>query len=165
MRVYYDRDCDVNLIKDKKIAMLGYGSQGHAHALNLRDSGAKNLVVALREGSASAKKAEAEGLKVMGIAEAAAWADLIMFTMPDELQAETYRKYVHDNLREGAAIAFAHGLNVHFGLIEPKPGVDVIMMAPKVRVTPCAANTPRAAACPAWSRCTRMPPARPWISA
>ena len=131
MRVYYDRDCDVNLIKDKKVAILGYGSQGHAHALNLRDSGAKNLVVALREGSPSAKKAEAEGLKVMGIAEAAAWCDLIMFTMPDELQAETYKKYVHENLREGSAIAFAHGLNVHFGLIEPKPGVDVIMMAPK----------------------------------
>lgn len=131
MRVYYDRDCDVNLIKDKKVAILGYGSQGHAHALNLRDSGAKNLVVALREGSASAAKAEGEGLKVMGIAEAAAWADLIMFTMPDELQAETYKKYVHDNIREGAAIAFAHGLNVHFGLIEPKEGVDVIMMAPK----------------------------------
>jgi len=131
MRVYYDRDCDINLIKDKKVAILGYGSQGHAHALNLRDSGAKNVVVALREGSASAKKAEAEGLKVMGIAEAAAWCDLIMFTMPDELQAETYKKYVHDNLKEGAAIAFAHGLNVHFGLIEPKPGVDVIMMAPK----------------------------------
>jgi ketol-acid reductoisomerase len=131
MRVYYDRDCDVNLIKDKKVAILGYGSQGHAHALNLRDSGAKNLVVALRPGSPSAKKAEAEGLKVMGIAEAAAWCDLIMFTMPDELQAETYKKYVHDNLREGAAIAFAHGLNVHFGLIEPKAGVDVIMMAPK----------------------------------
>jgi ketol-acid reductoisomerase len=131
MRVYYDRDCDVNLIKDKKVAILGYGSQGHAHALNLRDSGAKNVVVALRAGSPSAKKAEAEGLKVMGIAEAAAWCDLIMFTMPDELQAETYKKYVHDNLREGAAIAFAHGLNVHFGLIEPKAGVDVIMMAPK----------------------------------
>ncbi len=131
MRVYYDRDCDVNLIKDKKVAILGYGSQGHAHALNLRDSGAKNLVVALREGSASAAKAEGEGLKVMGIAEAAAWADLIMFTMPDELQAETYKKYVHDNIREGAAIAFAHGLNVHFGLIEPKEGVDVIMIAPK----------------------------------
>ena len=131
MRVYYDRDCDINLIKDKKVAILGYGSQGHAHALNLRDSGAKNLVVALRPGSPSAKKAEGEGLKVMGIAEAAAWCDLIMFTMPDELQAETYRKYVHDNLREGAAIAFAHGLNVHFGLIEPKAGVDVIMMAPK----------------------------------
>ena len=131
MRVYYDRDCDVNLIKDKKVAILGYGSQGHAHALNLRDSGAKNLVVALREGSPSAKKAEGEGLKVMGIAEAAAWCDVIMFTMPDELQAETYKKYVHDNIREGAAIAFAHGLNVHFGLIEPKAGVDVIMMAPK----------------------------------
>ena len=131
MRVYYDRDCDINLIKDKKVAILGYGSQGHAHALNLRDSGAKNLVVALREGSPSAKKAEGEGLKVMGLAEAAAWADLIMFTMPDELQADTYRQYVHDNLREGAAIAFAHGLNVHFGLIEPKPGVDVLMMAPK----------------------------------
>ena len=131
MRVYYDRDCDINLIKDKKVAILGYGSQGHAHALNLRDSGAKNLVVALREGSKSAKKAEAEGLKVMGIAEAAAWCDLMMFTMPDELQGETYRKYVHDNIRPGAAIAFAHGLNIHFGLIEPKEGVDVIMMAPK----------------------------------
>jgi len=131
MRVYYDRDCDINLIKDKKVAILGYGSQGHAHALNLRDSGAKNLVVALRDGSASAAKAQGEGLKVMGIAEAAAWADLIMFTMPDELQADTYNKYVHDNIREGAAIAFAHGLNVHFGLIEPKAGVDVIMMAPK----------------------------------
>ena len=131
MRVYYDRDCDVNLIKEMKVAILGYGSQGHAHALNLRDSGAKNVVVALREGSASIAKAEGEGLKTMGIAEAAAWADLIMFTMPDELQAETYIKYVHDNIREGAAIAFAHGLNVHFGLIEPKAGIDVIMMAPK----------------------------------
>ncbi|NAZ35778.1 ketol-acid reductoisomerase [Rubellimicrobium sp. CFH 75288] len=131
MRVFYDRDCDVNLVKDLKIAILGYGSQGHAHALNLRDSGARQVAVALREGSPSRAKAEAEGLKVMGIEEAAAWADLIMFTMPDELQAETYRKHVHDHLREGAAIAFAHGLNIHFGLIEPKKGVDVIMMAPK----------------------------------
>jgi len=131
MRVYYDRDCDINLIKEKKVAILGYGSQGHAHALNLRDSGAKNIVVALRESSASATKAEGEGLTVMSIADAAAWCDVIMFTMPDELQAETYRKYVHDNIKEGSAIAFAHGLNVHFGLIEPKAGVDVIMMAPK----------------------------------
>ncbi|KZY32906.1 ketol-acid reductoisomerase, partial [Roseovarius sp. HI0049] len=131
MRVYYDRDCDINLIKDKKVAILGYGSQGHAHALNLRDSGAKNVVVALREGSASAKKAEGEGLKVMGIAEAAAWCDLMMFTMPDELQAETWNKYVKDNIKPGAAIAFAHGLNVHFGLIEAPDSVDVIMMAPK----------------------------------
>ncbi|HKK85468.1 MAG TPA: ketol-acid reductoisomerase [Roseovarius sp.] len=131
MRVYYDRDCDINLIKDKKVAILGYGSQGHAHALNLRDSGAKNLCVALREGSASAKKAKAEGLDVKEISEAAAWCDVMMFTMPDELQAETYKKYVHDHIKPGAAIAFAHGLNVHFGLIEPKEGVDVIMMAPK----------------------------------
>ena len=131
MRVYYDRDCDINLIKDKKVAILGYGSQGHAHALNLRDSGAKNLCVALREGSGSAKKAQAEGLDVKEISEAAAWCDVMMFTMPDELQAETYKKYVHDHIKPGAAIAFAHGLNVHFGLIEPKEGVDVIMMAPK----------------------------------
>jgi ketol-acid reductoisomerase len=131
MRVYYDRDCDINLIKDKKVGIVGYGSQGHAHALNLRDSGVKNVTVALREGSPSRKKAEGEGLNVMGIAETAAWADVLMMTMPDELQADTYRKYIHDNLREGAAIAFAHGLNIHFGLIEPKPGVDVIMMAPK----------------------------------
>ena len=131
MRVYYDRDCDINLIKDMKVAILGYGSQGHAHALNLRDSGARNVVVALRDGSPSARKAQEAGLEVMGIAEAAAWCDLMMFTMPDELQGETYRKYVHDNIREGAAIAFAHGLNIHFGLIEPKAGIDVIMMAPK----------------------------------
>ena len=131
MRVYYDRDCDVNLVKDRKIAILGYGSQGHAHALNLRDSGSRNVAVALREGSPSRAKAEAEGLKVMGVSEAAAWCDLIMFTMPDELQAETYRKHVHDNLRDGSAVAFAHGLNIHFNLIDPKPGVDVIMIAPK----------------------------------
>ena len=131
MRVYYDRDCDINLIKDRKIAILGYGSQGHAHALNLRDSGARNLAVALRDGSPSTAKAESEGLNVMGISEAACWCDLIMFTMPDELQAATYREHVHDNLGDGAAIAFAHGLNVHYRLIEPKPGTDVIMMAPK----------------------------------
>ncbi|MDH3667379.1 MAG: ketol-acid reductoisomerase [Paracoccaceae bacterium] len=131
MRVYYDRDCDINLIKDKKVAIVGYGSQGHAHALNLRDSGAQNLCVALRPGSASAAKAEAEGLEVKSIPDAAAWADLIMMCMPDELQADTYRDHIHDNLQDGAAIAFAHGLNIHFSLIEPKPGVDVLMMAPK----------------------------------
>jgi ketol-acid reductoisomerase len=131
MRVYYDRDCDINLIKDRKVAILGYGSQGHAHALNLRDSGARHIAVALRPGSPSAKKAEAEGLTVMGIAEAAEWCDLMMFTMPDELQAEVWKTHVRDAIRPGAAIAFAHGLNVHFSLIEPKPGIDVIMMAPK----------------------------------
>ena len=164
MRVYYDRDCDVNLIKDKKIAMIGYGSQGHAHALNLRDSGAKNVVVALRPGSASAKKVEAEGLKVMDIAEAAKWADLVMFTMPDELQAETYKKYVHDNLKEGAAIAFAHGLNVHFGLIEPKPGVDVIMMAPKGPGHTVRGEYTKGGGVPCLSLFTMTQPARRWTS-
>ena len=131
MRVYYDRDCDVNLIKNMKVAILGYGSQGHAHALNLKDSGCNNVVVALRSGSPSIKKAENEGLKVMPIEEAASWCDLLMFTMPDELQAETYNKYVKNNLKSGSAIAFAHGLNIHFGLIEPIENCDVIMMAPK----------------------------------
>ncbi len=131
MRVYYDRDCDINLIKDRNVAVVGYGSQGHAHALNMRDSGVKNVVAALRDGSPSAAKAEGEGLKVMGIAEAAAWADVIMMTMPDELQAETYYAHIHQNMKPGAAIAFAHGLNVHFALIEPRDDVDVIMMAPK----------------------------------
>ena len=131
MRVYYDRDADVNLIKDKKVAIVGYGSQGHAHALNLRDSGVKDVAIALRAGSASAKKAEAAGLKVMSVADAAKWADLIMFCAPDELQADIYRDHIAANIRDGAAIAFAHGLNVHFNLIEPKTTVDVIMIAPK----------------------------------
>ena len=131
MKVYYDHDCDVNLLKKINIVILGYGSQGHAHALNLRDSGINNVVVALREGSSSTKKAESEGFKVMNIQEAAKWADLIMFTMPDELQAETYKNFVRDNLKDGSAVAFAHGLNIHFGLIEPKSSIDVIMMAPK----------------------------------
>ena len=114
------------------MAILGYGSQGHAHALNLRDSGAKNVVVALREGSASAAKAEGEGLQVMGIAEAAAWCDLIMFTMPDELQAETYRKYVHDNLRDGRGHRLCPRAERAFRPDRaPSPAVDVIMMAPK----------------------------------
>ncbi|MEP0519788.1 MAG: ketol-acid reductoisomerase [Hyphomicrobiales bacterium] len=131
MRVYYDRDADVNLIKEKKVAIIGYGSQGRAHALNLKDSGAKNLAVALRPDSATAKKAEADGLKVMTVAEAAAWADLMMMATPDELQAEIYADHIADNIRDGAAIAFAHGLNVHFNLIEPKSTIDVVMIAPK----------------------------------
>ena len=131
MRVYYDRDCDINLIKGMKVAVVGYGSQGHAHALNLKDSGVQHVVVALRKGSPSAKKAEAAGLAVMEIADAAKWADLMMMAMPDELQADCFRDHIAPNLRDGAAIAFAHGLNVHFGLIEAKPSIDVIMMAPK----------------------------------
>ncbi len=131
MRVYYDRDADLNLIKGKKVAVVGYGSQGHAHTLNLRDSGVKDLCVALRPGSASAKKAEGEGLKVMSVAEAAKWADLMMMCTPDELQADIWRDHIEPNIRDGAAIAFAHGLNIHFNLIEAKPSIDVIMIAPK----------------------------------
>ena len=131
MRVYYDRDADLNLIKTKNVLIIGYGSQGRAHAMNLKDSGAKNVAVALREGSTTALKAEADGFKVMTVAEGAAWADLMMMATPDELQADIYRDEIADNIRDGAAIAFAHGLNVHFGLIEPKASVDVLMVAPK----------------------------------
>jgi len=131
MRVYYDRDADVNLIKGKKVAVIGYGSQGHAHILNMRDSGVTEVAVALREGSASAKKAEGEGLKVMTVAEAAKWADVAMMLTPDELQAEIYEEHLRDNLKEGAALLFAHGLNVHFNLIEPRKDLDVLMVAPK----------------------------------
>jgi ketol-acid reductoisomerase len=131
MRVYYDRDADLARILDRKIAIVGYGSQGHAHALNLRDSGVPNVAVALRPGSPSAKKAEAEGLKVMSVADAAAWADLIMILAPDEHQAAIYKNDIAPNIRDGAALLFAHGLNVHFGLIEPKDTIDVLMVAPK----------------------------------
>jgi ketol-acid reductoisomerase len=131
MRVYYDRDADLARILDRKIAIVGYGSQGHAHALNLRDSGAKNVAVALRAGSATAKKAQAEGLKVMTVAEAAAWADMLMILAPDEHQRAIYNEEIAPNIRDGAALLFAHGLNVHFGLIEPKDTIDVLMVAPK----------------------------------
>ncbi|WP_119679027.1 ketol-acid reductoisomerase [Indioceanicola profundi] len=131
MRVYYDRDADVNLIKGKKVAVVGYGSQGHAHALNLKDSGVAEVRVALRPGSASAAKAEKAGLTVVTAAEAAAWADVTMILTPDELQADLYRDEIGPNLRQGAAIAFGHGLNVHFRLIEPRPDLDVFMVAPK----------------------------------
>jgi ketol-acid reductoisomerase len=131
MRVFYDRDADVNLIKTKKVAIVGYGSQGHAHTLNLRDSGVKDVAVALRQGSGSIAKAEAEGIKVMGPAEAAAWADVLMILAPDEIQADLYAAEIHENLKPGSAIAFAHGLSVHFGLISPPEGVDVFMIAPK----------------------------------
>ena len=131
MRVYYDRDADLNLIKGKNVLIIGYGSQGRAHAMNLKDSGAKNLRVALRAGSSTAKKVEADGLEVMSVSEGAAWADLMMMATPDELQADIYKDEIADNIRDGAAIAFAHGLNVHFGLIEPKSSVDVLMVAPK----------------------------------
>ncbi|PCI87724.1 MAG: ketol-acid reductoisomerase [Hyphomicrobiales bacterium] len=131
MRVYYDQDADINLIKGKKVAIVGYGSQGHAHTLNLRDSGVKDIVVALRSDSKSIKKAEGEGLKVMSVADAAKWADVVMMLTPDELQADIYYADLHDNMNEGAALLFAHGLNIHFDLIEARKDIDVIMVAPK----------------------------------
>ena len=131
MRVYYDRDADVNLIKTKKVAIVGYGSQGHAHALNLRDSGVGEVAVALREGSATRKKAEGEGLKCMTPAEAAAWADIVMMLTPDEHQAKIYAEELAPNLKQGSALMFAHGLNIHFGLIDPADSTDIMMVAPK----------------------------------
>src|SRR5210317_1032036 len=131
MKMYYEKDADVNLIKEKKVAIFGYGSQGHAHALNLKDSGVKQVVVALREGSPSVKKAESQGLKVMSLSDAAAWADVVMILTPDELQAQIYKNHVEQRMREGTSLAFAHGLNIHYKLIEARKDLDVFMVAPK----------------------------------
>ena len=131
MRVYYDRDADVNLIKSKNVAIIGYGSQGHAHASNLRDSGVDTVKIALREGSTSATKAEAAGFEVLSVTDAATWADVMMMAAPDELQANIYKDHLRDEMRDGAGLAFAHGLNIHFGLIEPRQDLDIFMVAPK----------------------------------
>jgi ketol-acid reductoisomerase len=131
MRVYYDNDADLNLIKSKRVAVIGYGSQGFGHSNNLKDSGVSEIAVALRPGSASAAKAESAGIQVMTPAEAAAWADVVMVLVPDELQADLYRDELEPNMRHGAALAFAHGLNIHFRLIEPRADLDVFMIAPK----------------------------------
>ncbi|MBX9699280.1 MAG: ketol-acid reductoisomerase [Acetobacteraceae bacterium] len=130
MRVYYDRDADVNLIKARKVAVIGFGSQGHAHAMNLRDSGVKDVAIGVRPGG-SWKKAEAAGFQVMTPADAAKWADVVMVLTPDELQGDLYREQLGPNMKEGAALAFAHGLNVHFALLDPRPDLDVFMIAPK----------------------------------
>src|SRR3974377_720265 len=131
MRVYYDRDADLNLVKGKKVAIIGSGSEGHAHSRSRRDSWVKEVAVGLRKGSGGIKKAEAEKFKVMEVAEAAKWADVMMMLTPDELQGGIYRDHLHANMKQGAAIMFAHGLNVHFNLIEPRADLDVLMVAPK----------------------------------
>ena len=131
MRVYYDRDADLNLIKNKKIAIVGYGSQGHAHAMNLRDSGIENVAIALRKDSATREKAKNASFDVITPTEAADWADIIMMLTPDELQSDIYNNEIAPNIKEGTALAFAHGLNIHFDLIQPGDGIDVIMIAPK----------------------------------
>ena len=131
MKVYYDRDSDLGIIKNKKVAIIGYGSQGHAHALNLRDSGVKNIVIGLRDGSNSKKKAESEKLEVMSVSNAAKWCDICMVLVPDELQSDLYKHELLNNLKEGSALLFAHGLSIHFQLINPRKDLDVFMIAPK----------------------------------
>ena len=131
MRVYYDRDCDVNLIKAKNVVVIGYGSQGHAHAANMRDSGVKNVRIALREDSSSVSKAKEAGYEVMNVVDAAKWADVMMMATPDELQSEIWEDSLKDNMKAGSALGFAHGLNIHFGLIEPRKDIDIFMLAPK----------------------------------
>ena len=130
MQVYYDKDCDLSLIQGKKVTILGYGSQGHAHANNLKESGV-DVTVALRKGSGSWQKAEGSGLKVAEVADAVSGADIVMFLAPDEHQKQIYYRDVEPNLKEGAALAFAHGFNVHYQQIEPREDLDVIMIAPK----------------------------------
>lgn len=130
LKIYYQEDCDVSVLKGHKVAIIGYGSQGHAHALNLKDSGV-DVCVGLYEGSKSREKAEKQGLTVKTNAEAAKWADIIMILINDELQADMYKKDIEPNLNEGDMLMFAHGFNIHFGLITPPKFVDVTMIAPK----------------------------------
>jgi ketol-acid reductoisomerase len=130
LKVYYDKDCNIDLIKSKKVAMIGFGSQGHAHAENLRDSGVE-VIVGLRKGGSSWAKAEAKGFKVLTIAEASAAADVVMILLPDENQADIYASEIEPNLKDGATIAFGHGFNIHYGRIAPKANINVTMVAPK----------------------------------
>ncbi len=130
MNRYYDQDADLSIIQSKKVTIIGYGSQGHAHALNLKDSGVE-VTVGLREGSSSAVKAKDAGIAVMSVEDASAWADVVMVLAPDEFQAEIYSESIEPNLKQGVALAFAHGLNIHFDLIVPREDLDVIMIAPK----------------------------------
>ncbi len=131
LNVYYDKDCDVSLIRGKKVVIVGYGSQGHAHALNLKDSGVADVRIALRAGSATAKKAQAAGFSVGNAADLVKDADVVMVLAPDEFQSDIYHGELEKNMKAGAALLFAHGLNIHFGLIKPRADLDVLMVAPK----------------------------------
>ena len=131
MKVFYDSDADLNLVKEKKICIIGYGSQGHAHALNLRDSGVKDITIALRKNSNSVEKAKTDGFNVMEVKDAIKDADICMILVPDELQADLYDEYLAKGLKEGSALLFAHGLAIHFQLIKPRDDLDVFMIAPK----------------------------------
>ncbi len=131
MEMFYDKDANLELVKGKKVAVIGYGSQGHAHVLNLRDSGVKEICVGLRDGSSSIAKAKAESIEVKTIEEAAAWGDIVMILTPDELQKDIYNEHIVNNIKQGGALMFAHGLSIHFELIKPRPDLDVLMVAPK----------------------------------
>jgi ketol-acid reductoisomerase len=130
LNVYYDKDCDIEIIKSKTVAMIGFGSQGHAHAENLRDSGV-NVVVGLKKGGNSWKKAEAKGFEVLSVGDAVAKADVVMILLPDETQASVYTNEIEPNLKSGATIAFGHGFNIHYGRIVPAKDINVMMVAPK----------------------------------
>ena len=130
MNRYYDKDLDICIIQEKKVAIIGYGSQGHAHANNLKDSGV-NVVVGLRNNSSSKTKVQNHGLKVMSVENASSWADIVVLLAPDEVQAEIYSNYIEPHLKQNATLAFAHGFNIHFNLISPRADLDVIMIAPK----------------------------------
>ncbi len=130
MSIYYDKDCDLSIVKSKKVSIIGYGSQGHAHALNLKESGV-DVTVGLRAGSTSIAKAEAHGLTVASVEEAVSGADVVMILTPDEFQAQMYKAVIEPNLKEGATLAFAHGFSIHYNQIVPRSDLDVIMIAPK----------------------------------
>ena len=157
--VYYEKDADPSLIRQRKVAIIGYGSQGHAHALNLKDSGI-DVRVGLRRGSSSMGKAEAAGLSVVSVAQAAEEADVIMILLPDTEQKRVYEADIQQHMTPGKALAFAHGFNVRFGRIAPPEGVDVIMIAPRAPAISCGARTPKVAAFRVSSRSRKTPPAR-----
>ena len=138
--IYYDKDCDLSIIKKKKVAVLGYGSQGRAHALNLKDSGV-DVVVGLRPDSSTNKKVKADGLESKATADAVKGADVVMVLTPDELQAKIYREDIEPNIKDGAALAFGHGFAIHYGQVAPRRDLDVIMVAPKAPGHTCLLYT------------------------
>jgi ketol-acid reductoisomerase len=160
-KTYHDADADLSLIQAKKVAIIGYGSQGHAHALNLKDSGV-DVRVGLRPGSPNAKKAELAGLVVGTVAEVSAWADVIMNLTPDQTAAKVYHAEIAPNMKSDVTLMFAHGFNIRFRTITPPPTVDVSLVAPKSPGIACARSSPKVAVFRASLRWSRMPAARRW---
>ena len=157
MNIYYEKDADLSLIQSKKVAVIGYGSQGHAHVLNARDSGVKEIAVGLQENSSSRAKCAAENLDVMTPAEATKWADVVMILIPDEKQSVLWANEIEPHVRAGQHIMFGHGFNVHYNLIRPRADVDVSLSAPKGPGHTLARSVPaRVSACRDWLRSIRM---------